>query len=352
MSKPILFSSLLFLLSLALFAFAVDDRSSPELPADTLPEKIDLEARPGGFDEPPEIPDDNPLTEAKVKLGRKLFFDPVLSESKDVACASCHRPDHGFASPDAVAVGINGRVGSRNAPSILNRAYGETFLWDGGASSLEEQALTPIGNPDELGGSIEAVLKSLRSDKDYVAQFQAAFSVSDDADATADPATAITEERLAKAIASFERTLVTVDSQVDRFRNAEYGSMSKEARQGLWIFESRGGCWKCHSGPNLTDEDFHNTGVGFGQAQRDEGRMETTKNSEDQFKFKTPSLRGVEHTAPYMHNGSVKTLREVVDFYNKGGAPNDEQLDKKMKPLKLSDEEVGFVVEFLKALSN
>jgi cytochrome c peroxidase len=119
----------------------------------------------------------------------------------------------------------------------------------------------------------------------------------------------------------------------------------------MWIFESRGGCWKCHSGSNLTDEEFHNTGVQFGKSNRDLGRIEATKNEKHKFQFKTPSLRDIEHSAPYMHDGSVKTLRDVVEFYNKGGAPDDPLLDEKMKPLNLSDDEVGFLVDFLKALS-
>ena len=146
----------------------------------------------------------------------------------------------------------------------------------------------------------------------------------------------INRETLPLALACFERTLVSGNSAVDRFRASEYESLSKSARQGLWIFESRGGCWKCHSGSNFTDEDFHNTGVGFGQPNRDEGRFEFSEDPSDRFKFKTPSLRDVEHTAPYMHDGSMKTLQEVVEFYNKGGNPDDPDLDKKMKPLELT----------------
>ncbi len=191
--------------------------------------------------------------------------------------------------------------------------------------------------------------RRLRADESYVQQFAAAFS--EDAE-SAEAESVVTSARLAQALACFERTVIRGDSQVDRFRNADYGALSKTARQGMWIFESRGGCWKCHSGPNLTDEEFHNTGVGFGQPGRDDGRMSVTGDETHRHQIKTPSLRGVEHTAPYMHNGSLKTLREVVEFYNKGGAPDDPQLDKKLKPLKLTDEEVGFLVDFLKALSN
>ena len=138
---------------------------------------------------------------------------------------------------------------------------------------------------------------------------------------------------------------------VDRFRASEYSALSREARQGMWIFESRGMCWKCHSGENFTDEEFHNTGVSFGEADRDTGRFQITKQEIDRFKFKTPALRGVSLTAPYMHDGSQATLKDVVEFYNRGGAPDDPHLDPDMKPLKLTDEEVGYLVEFLKAMS-
>ena len=149
-----------------------DERhSSPALPKDTLPKEINLDAIPIGFEEAAPIPVDNPQAGPKVALGRKLFFDPVLSENDTVSCASCHQPEHGFASPDAVAIGLHGRKGKRNAPSLLNRAYGEVFLWDGSAGSLEAQALTPISNPDELGGTVADVIAKLKSSSEYVAAF-------------------------------------------------------------------------------------------------------------------------------------------------------------------------------------
>ena len=317
-----------------------EDDKKPVLPVDEMPAELKLEV-PSGFEEMPEIPSDNPQTPEKVNLGRKLFFDPILSENGTVSCASCHQPEFGFASPDAKAIGIDGRTGKRNAPSLLNRAYGENFLWDGSAKSLEDQALTPIGNPDELGGSVEAVLKSIQANKDYVAEFKKVFGGED----------SVNKENLAKAIASFERTLVGGNSLVDQFRASDYRALPQEARTGMWLFESRAGCWKCHSGPNLSDEEFHNTGVGFGEKDRDPGRMEVSKDAKDNFAFKTPTLRGVAETGPFMHDGSVKTLKEVVEFYNKGGSKDDPELDKDIKPLDLSDEEVGFLVEFLKALS-
>ena len=322
-------------------------QTAPDLPVDDLPEEISITKVPVGFEELPKAPADNPTTVEKAKLGRKLFFDPILSTDGTISCASCHQPNHGFASPDPISIGIGGRKGKRNAPSVLNRVYGEHFSWDGRDESLEQQALGPLKSESELGGDLDTVIANIRKDQSYVDAFKAVFGSGKD-DSTED---IVTIENVTKAIACFERTLNTGNSKVDRFRASEYEALSKSARQGLWIFESRAGCWKCHSGSNLTDEDFHNTGVGYGIEDRDTGRFDSTKNEKHKFQFKTPSLRDVEHTAPYMHDGSVKTLKEVVEFYNKGGAPNDPMLDEDMQPLKLTDEEVGFLVEYLKALS-
>ena len=321
-----------------------NDDEIPTLPKDELPAKISTTKIPVGFDSLPKAPKDNPTTPEKAALGRRLFFDPILSNDDTVSCASCHQPKHGFAGVETISIGIKGKKGTRNAPTVLNRVYGKHFSWDGRDDSLEQQALGPLTSETELGGDLELVVKKVSNDKSYVEAFQAVFPESK-------PDEAVSISNITKAIACFERTLTSGNSKVDRFRNEEYDALSKKARQGLWIFESRGGCWKCHNGANLTDEEFHNTGVGFGKENRDTGRMEATKDEKHKFQFKTPTLRDVEFTAPYMHDGSVKTLKEVVEFYNRGGAPDDALLDKKMKPLDLSEEEVEFLVEFLKALS-
>ena len=317
------------------------DEDKPKLPKDNLAEELMLESVPLGLEKLPEAPADNPTTREKVKLGRKLFFDPILSADGTVSCASCHQPEHGFASPEPMAIGLGGEKTKRNAPSLINRAYGQHFFWDGRSASLEQQAMGPLSNPSELGGDLKKVLKALINDSDYPAMFEKAFG-----------AESVTIENVTRAIAAFERTLVRGNSGVDQFRAAKYEALSREARQGMWIFESRGGCWKCHSGPNFTDEDFHNTGVSFGTANRDTGRAQFTGKDADRFQFKTPSLRDVERTAPYMHDGSMKTLREVVEFYSQGGAPKDGLLDQKMQPLNLTEEEIGFLVAFLEALNS
>lgn len=320
------------------------DAQSP-LPADTLPQTLDPERVPVGMLASPETPKDNPTTQAKVELGRRLFFDPILSSDGKTACSSCHQPDHGFASPDPVAIGVEGRKGTRNAPSILNAAYAKSLTWDGREPTLESQVLGPLTNKLELGGDIDLVLSNLKKEPTYVAQFKKAFSKQNG------DSEKITTENVAKAIASFERTVIGGDNGVDRFRRQDYRALSQSARTGMWIFESRGGCWKCHNGPNLTDEDFHNTGVSFGVSDRDTGKMAVTQDDQHAFQFRTPSLRNVELTAPYMHDGSIKTLREVVEFYNRGGSPDDPKLDEKMKPLGLSETEMDHLVEFLKALT-
>jgi cytochrome c peroxidase len=307
------------------------------IPKDTLPERLSLEEVPLGL-ESRSVPKDNPLTEARVNLGRKLFFDPVLSGDGTVACASCHDPEHGFASPAGRPRGIRGQQLARRAPSLLNRAYGTAFFWDGRAATLEEQALLPIADPAEMGSSVADAVARLAKNEDYKVAFAAAF---DDG---------VTAANLAKAIASFERVLLRGDSRVDRFRRkGEHASLTPLERHGLWLYDSKGKCWQCHSGPNFTDEDYHNTGVGWAVRPLDLGRHAATKQHADRGKFKTPSLRGVALTAPYMHDGSLKTLDEVIEFYSKGGTTNP-NLDAKVVPLEFTPKEIQALVAFLKAL--
>ena len=318
-------------------ASAADPASKTgRIPIDDLPSGLSLRKLPAGLAKP-SVPRDNPVTAAKVKLGRRLFFDPLLSENRTLACASCHDPRRGFADPRAVSTGINDRRGKRNAPSLFNVAFGKRFFWDGRAKSLEDQVRFPIENPAELGNKLPVVVARLKEKPDYVAQFQEAFGEG------------VSHQNVARAIASFERTLLLGNSAVDRFRGGKASSLTDVQRQGLWLFESRGRCWRCHSGKNFSDERFHNTGVGSQRSMPDLGRQRVSRRSTDRGAFKTPTLRGVSRTAPYMHDGSIKTLRQVVEFYNKGGERNG-NLDPLMQPLKLSDRELGFLVEFLKAL--
>jgi cytochrome c peroxidase len=310
------------------------ERPSP-LPADTLPETLPHDAVPLGLGPRPAAAD-NPLTAARVALGRRLFFDPILSADNTVACATCHHPDHGFSSPDPRPRGAGGRLADRRPPTLLNRAYGTAFFWDGRTGTLEEQALKPIENPAEMGSSVAVVVDRLTADAGYKDRFAAAF---DDG---------VSAANLAKALASFERVLLRGDSPVDKFRHrGDRPAMSAAELHGFWLYESKGQCWKCHGGANFTDEAYHNTGVGWGGA--DAGRHAVTKADADRGKFKTPTLRGVRLRPPYMHDGSVKTLEAVVEFYDRGGVSNP-HLDPAMRPLNLTPEERRDLVAFLKSL--
>lgn len=276
---------------------------------------------------------------AQIELGKRLFSEKRMSADGSISCASCHDAKHHFATADAKAIGIRKQIGRRNAPSLMNRAFGKAFFWDGRAKTLEEQALQPIEDPTEMGHKVELVLKTLQDDSSYVSQFSKAFGSND-----------ITRERLATALAAFQRSLLLGNSPVDAFVDGDTSKLSESAKQGLWLFESKAQCWKCHSGKNYTDEQFHNNGVSWGIKPIDLGRYEITKQENDKGKFKTPSLRGVSKTAPYFHDGSFKTLEEVVDFYSDGAKPNP-YIDPIHKPLYLTDREKKDLVAFLKALS-
>jgi len=318
-------------------ALSFADDSRPVLPKDTLPAQLSLEEIPLGL-LPRTVPKDNPLDEKRVQLGRRLFFDPILSADKSVACASCHQPAHGFSSGEARPRGIHGQRTTRRAPSLFNRSYGTSFFWDGREATLEEQALRPIENATEMGSTVASALERLRADRGYPSQFEAAFT------------DGITAANLGRALASFERVLLRGDSRVDRFRkNGEHDALTPAERHGLWLYETRGRCWRCHSGANFSDEGFHNTGVGWGKDPADLGRSIVTKKETDRGKFKTPTLRGVALTGPYMHDGSLATLEEVVEFYNRGGGANP-NLDSVLGPMGLSRDEIRDLVAFLKAL--
>jgi cytochrome c peroxidase len=310
----------------------------PRLPVDRMPAHLLVDEVPLGLGKVRPVPTDNALSEARVGLGRRLFFDPILSGDGSTSCASCHDPAKSFATDDRLAIGVAGTRGARNSPSLINRLYGTSFFWDGRAASLEEQALKPIGNKIELASSVDEALARLHADRTYVKQFRQAYDGE------------VTAENLAKALAGFQRTLLSGDSPVDRFQAGDVSALTSDERVGLWIFESRGGCWKCHKGQNYTDERHHNTGVSWGREPQDLGRFQVTKEDQDRGRFKTPTLRDIARTGPYMHDGSIATLREVVLFYNRGGGKNPHQ-DPRLKPLKLNDKEVDLLVAFLKSLT-
>ncbi|TDI23214.1 MAG: c-type cytochrome [Acidobacteria bacterium] len=293
---------------------------------------------PLGLDRGFLAPPDNPVTPEKAALGRRLFDDPRLSVDQSRACSDCHQPERAFSDGKRVAVGVRDQEGTRNAPAILNRTYGRTFFWDGRVATLEEQVLLPIQHPKEMGADLPTVVQRLRADATYRRQFDDIFGRAPDV------------RSLSHALATYVRTILAGASDYDRYEAGESTALSPEAQQGLRLFRGRAHCARCHSGSNLTDEDFHNTGVSWGHRPYDVGRAVVTGVPEDTGKFKTPTLREIEHTAPYMHDGSIATLEKVVDFYDRGGNNNPFR-DRELRRLRLTEEEKEALLAFLKSLS-
>lgn len=285
------------------------------------------------------IPAYNLQYPAKVELGKLLFFDPRLSKDNTVSCASCHVPAAGFADPRQFSLGVGGKQGGRNAPPALNAAYNQLQFWDGRAGSLEEQALGPIQNPIEMAETLDGVVKKLGKVRDYQARFRAVFGED------------ISPGGIAMAIAAFERTLISTNSPFDRYVAGDQKALSDTAQRGLGLFAGKARCLLCHNGPNFTDNKFHNIGVPqTGPLKEDVGRYAVTKRASDRGAFKTPSLRSVALTAPYMHTGDLKTLEDVMEFYNKGGEAKTGK-DTLITALNLTAQEKKDLVEFMKSLT-
>jgi len=319
------------------------------------------------------IPRDNPLSTAKVELGRELFFDPRLSANASVSCSTCHDPRFGFADGKKVAIGINGRQGSRNTPTVLNAMFNSTLFWDGRAETLEAQALEPLVNPDEMGNSShDEVVRRVSAIPQYEEKFQTVFGGG------------VTAASLGKAIAAYERTLVSANSPYDRFVAGDRKALSDAAQRGLTLFRTKGRCTVCHnlsaSFPFFTDGNYRNTGVagnfsGFEQlAQRatalsgepsdaeirdlnqqkgkfELGRFLVTRNALDIGSYRTPMLRNVELTAPYFHDGSAATLADVLNYYSRGGNENTIR-DWELQAVNLTEREQQDLIEFLKSLTS
>lgn len=278
------------------------------------------------------VPENNPITDEKVEMGRRLFADPRLSRDGTIACTSCHDPLRAFTKPEAISPGVEGRLGRRNAPTVLNRAWGRIFFWDGRAATLEEQVVKPIEDPNEMDLPIAEAAQRV----------------------------GLSAEAISQALSTYVRSLMSGDSLYDRFVAGERTVLTAQQRNGLRVFQGRGMCTACHEGANFSDEELHNTGVAWipapsGEAGAgrfaDRGGAETTGLASDLGAFKTPTLRDVGRTAPYMHDGSLKTLEEVVDFYDRGGRPNP-NLDAKMERLDFSSEDKQALVEFLRTALN
>ena len=292
---------------------------------------------PLGLDEYVPVPGNNPITPAKIRLGERLFFDATLSADGQRSCASCHDPNRAFTSGTRLAAGVFGRTGVRNVPTILNRAYGQSFFWDGRAATLEEQVLGPIQNPTEMGLSVSAFTARLQRSALYRREFAEAFG---------EPPSATTA---AHALATYVRAQRVADAPYDRYRAGDSSAWSADAARGLSLFRGRANCSACHIGPNFTDEQFHNTGVSWGSG--DLGRFRVTRRTEDHGRFKTPTLRQLRLTGPYMHDGSLDSLDAVVDFYDAGGH-NNPFLDSELGPLRLTPGEKRDLIAFLLSLSS
>jgi len=270
-----------------------------------------------------------------IELGRLLFFDKRLSGDHQMSCATCHQPDKGYCDAVAKGTGNQAKMLGRNTPSVINVDARAPFFWDGRAATAEEQALMPVANPGEMNMAPEKLPEVLTALPEYVARFKHAFGDSD-----------ISPARIGTALAAFERTLVSSDSPFDRAMGGDATAMSEEARRGMQLFVGKGRCTKCHDGPHFTDQSFHNIGV----AGPDVGRYGIVPVAILKGAFKTPGLRDVELTAPYFHDGSAKTLDDVMAHYNRGGDVKD-NLDGDITPLALNDAEQKALVAFMKALT-
>jgi cytochrome c peroxidase len=344
--------------SLALLAF---------VPAAGRAQPVALPVPPGVL--PPTVPDDNPPTAAKVELGKKLYFDARLSSDGTVACATCHDPGHGFAEPRAVSLGVGGASGVRNAPTVLNAAFLAEQFWDGRAKTLEEQALGPLVNPVEMAMPDHAAVEAkLRGIAEYAPLFTAAFGDE-----------RVTIGRVGQAIASFERTLLSLDAPIDRFLAGDAKAVPAAAQRGWDLYNGKARCNTCHGHvsviPLFTDDLYHNIGVAAKDVNFEElarkveghpedlaklshepglnqlGRFLVTQERKDIGAFKTPQLRNVALTAPYMHDGSEQTLADVIEFYDRGGDPNP-WLDGGMRPLGLTAQEKSDLVALLETFTS
>lgn len=333
MYRMIICAGLLLLVS-ARPAPAGDDPSKPTTSINIHilgPEKL-------GNLPPPTIPPGNAQSTLKVQLGKQLYFDTRLSKDNTISCATCHDPAKGWSDVGPTSTGIEGQRGGRRAPPVSNAAYLPLQFWDGRAPSLEEQAKGPIQNPIEMGNTHDVMIRTVGDIPGYVEEFKTVFG----------PGT-ITTDEVAKAIAAFERTVVTTDSPFDRYVRGDEGALTTQEKWGLEIFNGKGHCTACHWGGNFTDGRFHNIGVKeTNPAKPDLGRFETTKDPADKGAFKTPTVRDASLRAPYLHDGSEKSLEDLVEFYDRGGDTDDPLLDPLIVPLRLTKAEKAALVAFMK----
>ncbi|ULA67130.1 MAG: Methylamine utilization protein MauG [Nitrospira sp.] len=284
-------------------------------------------------------PSSNVNYAAKLELGKQLYFDGRLSKNNAISCAFCHNPGTGFADSRQTSIGVGGGVGGRQSPTVYNTGFNQVQFWDGRARSLEEQAIGPIHNPVEMAETHEHVVAKLGKIKGYQQQFRAVFG------------TDVNLQGIAEAIAAYERTVLSTNSAFDKYVLGDAKAMDESAVRGLGLFKGKARCILCHNGANFTDNQFHNLGVPqVGPMKEDLGRYSVSRAEKDKGAFKTPTLRSITETAPYMHDGAFKTLEEVVEFLDQGGGSNP-TLSPLMHPLSLTADEKADLVMFLKALT-
>ena len=291
---------------------------------------------PAGFD-PVPIPAHNPLTVEKVELGERLFHDPRLSETGTISCASCHFENVAFADPRPLSPGVHGRLGIRNSPSLVNVAYLDLLFWDGGAFTIEGQALGPIEADFEMNMNLGQLIQRLESDASYMEAFETVFGEG--------PSVAT----LTQALAAFQRTIRSGGSRFDRFENGQTSALSQQEQRGLTLFRDKANCASCHTGFLLTNQAFENNGIE--PAGTDSGRARITGNPADYLKFRVPSLRNIDVTMPYMHDGRFQTLEQVVEHYDRGGSGVRNQ-SSLIQPLHLTDTEKADLIAFLRTLTD
>jgi cytochrome c peroxidase len=288
-------------------------------------------------------PTDVKKSKSIEQLGEKLFFDPILSKDFTISCASCHKPAFAFGDNVAFSKGLGGALTARNTPSVMNVSAFERFFWDGRAKTLGEQALMPIEHPGEMGLPIEEAIERLNNNKVYKKLFEKFFNA---------PAN---RENLGKAIAAFQLSLETSSTPFDRWMNGSQSAVSESAKRGRQVFNEKGKCFDCHFGPDFTGDEFRNIGLFDGTTLIDKGRFEVTKDSADLGRFKTPGLRNIAVTAPYMHNGMFATLKEVIDYYDNPAKfiHNSINRDSLLNvPLNLTEQEKADLEEFLHTLTD
>jgi cytochrome c peroxidase len=277
------------------------------------------------------------------KLGEMLFFDPILSEDRSISCGSCHKPEFAFADTAVISPGVHGRLGTRNAPTAMNMGSRESFFWDGRAATLEAQALFPIADPAEMNLPVDSAIARLRNSSRHRQLFYATFRQQP------------TRQNLALALASFERSLETDHTPNDRWLRDEPGGMTDQQVRGRTVFREKGKCFDCHFTPDFTGDEFRSIGLFNGRTHTDSGRARISHNMADLGKFKVPGLRNVAVTAPYMHDGSFKTLREVIDYYDNPKATMPDGMNRDsllLQPLGLTEQEKQDLEAFLHALTD